>query len=155
MRNLNLYDLIVCDIDDTLIYGFWTQVMHYTWQWFKSPVLSALLMAIQDIFNLYKVNKKLKFMIDNSSVPILFLTVRAENPHTFNILNKIFPARAFELSALASDYGFIDKPDIVEYNLAEYPNILLIDDNKSIRDNTAELGVDTLDPIALREGLIG
>lgn len=152
MRNLNLYDLIVCDIDDTLIYGFWTDLMHHTWNWFRSPKLSAVLMALQDWFNLYTVNKKLKFMIDNSKTPIVFLTVRADNRHTFNILNKILaPDRGFELIALGSDYGFIEKPEYVYNQLKEYPDILLIDDSDIIRDNTVDLGVDVLDPRLLKE----
>lgn len=153
MRNLNLYDLIVCDIDDTLIYGFWTDVMRHTWDMFHSPRLSAVLMALQDWFNLYKVNEKLRYMINNSSTPIVFLTVRAESIHTFNILNKILkPDRAFELIALGTDYGFIEKPEFVWSQLADNPDILLIDDSDSIRDNTQDLGVDVLDPRLLLEG---
>ena len=97
MRNLNLYDLIVCDIDDTLIYGFWTDLMRHSWDMFHSPKLSSVLMALQDWFNLYRVNEKLRYMINNSKTPIVFLTVRAESKHTFNILNKILdPERGFE-----------------------------------------------------------
>lgn len=153
MRNLNLYDLIVCDIDDTIIYGFWTNLMHYTWTWFKSPKLSSILMCIQDWFNLYKVNEKLRYMINNSDTPIVFLTVRAENPHTFNIINKILDKdRGFELISLGSDYGFIDKPEYVYQNMKEYPNVLLIDDNELIRENTLVLGADVLNPKLLLEG---
>ena len=153
MRNLNLYDLIVCDIDDTLIYGFWTDLMRHTWDMFHSPKLSAILMALQDWFNLYKVNEKLRYMINNSSTPIVFLTVRAESVHTFNILNKILaPERPFELMALGTDYGFIEKPEFVWNQLEENPDILLIDDSDSIRDNTQDLGVDVLDPRLLLEG---
>lgn len=152
MRNFDLYDLIVCDIDDTIIYGFWTDVMRYTWKWFRSPKLSLVLMTLQDIFNLYKVNSKLKFMLDNSETPITFLTVRAENPHTFNMLNKILrPDRAFNLIALGSDYGFLEKPDYVYQQLKDYENILLIDDDEVIRENTSDLGVDVLNPLLLIE----
>ena len=56
MRNLNNYDLIVSDIDDTLIYGFWTNLMHHTWNVFRSNILSAILMQLQAKFKLYKVN---------------------------------------------------------------------------------------------------
>lgn len=153
MRNLNLYDLIVCDIDDTLIYGFWTDLMRHTWDMFHSPRLSAILMALQDWFNLYRVNEKLRYMINNSSTPIVFLTVRAESVHTFNILNKILaPERAFELMALGTDYGFIEKPEFVWQQLSDNPDILLIDDSDCIRANTEDLGVDVLDPRLLLEG---
>lgn len=153
MRNLNLYDLIVCDIDDTLIYGFWTDLMRHTWDMFHSPKLSAILMALQDWFNLYRVNEKLRYMINNSSTPIVFLTVRAESVHTFNILNKILaPERAFELKALGTDYGFIEKPEFVCQQLSDNPDILLIDDSDCIRANTEDLGVDVLDPRLLLEG---
>lgn len=153
MRNLNLYDLIVCDIDDTLIYGFWTDLMRHTWDMFHSPRLSAILMALQDWFNLYRVNEKLRYMINNSKTPIVFLTVRAESKHTFNILNKILdPERGFELMALGTDYGFIEKPEFVWQQLSDNPDILLIDDSDCIRANTEDLGVDVLDPRLLLEG---
>ena len=56
MRNLDEYDLIVSDIDDTLIYGWWTDLMHHTWNAVQSPLLSKILMFLQNKFHLYKVN---------------------------------------------------------------------------------------------------
>ena len=52
MRNLNNYDAVFCDIDDTLIYGFWTDLMSVTWRVFRSNRLSDILMDLQYIFKI-------------------------------------------------------------------------------------------------------
>lgn len=154
MRNLNNYDLIVSDIDDTLIYGPWTVLMHYTWNWFRSDILSACLMYLQQKFKLYKVNMKLYYMLKCCDAPIVFLTVRKRSIATANMLHDILGNTGFGLIELATDYGAEKKAEVIERYLERFPNILFIDDNKIIRDNVAGLEVDVLDPIAIREKLI-
>lgn len=153
MRNLDEYDLIVVDIDDTIIHGFWTDIMHYTWKWFRSDLLSSILMRIQNKFNLYKLNQKLVYMLKNTKTPIVVMTVRKENEATAEMIYKILD-KDFTLYELQTDYGYIMKPRIIEELLQVYPKVILFDDNKMIRDNVAGLEVDVVDPVAMREEFI-
>ena len=82
MRNLDEYDLIVSDIDDTLIYGWGTDLMHHSWNLFPSLLLSKILMFLQNKFHLYKVNQKLVHMLKNTGTPLVIMTVRAANDNT-------------------------------------------------------------------------
>lgn len=154
MRNLNNYDLIISDIDDTLIYGPWTNLMHHTWNWFRSDLLSACLMYLQQKFKLYKINMKLYHMLKVAECPIVFLTVRKSSSSTVKMLHDIMSKTSFGLIELATDLGPLQKAEVVERYLERFPNILFIDDNKRIRDNVAGLEVDVLDPVILREKLI-
>ena len=57
MRDLTaVYDRVYVDIDDTLIYGFWTDLMRHSWNIFRCNTLSELLMKLQFKFKLWKVN---------------------------------------------------------------------------------------------------
>lgn len=154
MRNLNSYDLIVSDIDNTLIYGPWTELMHHTWNWLRSDKLSTCLMYLQWRFKIYKVNMKLYHMLKVAEAPIVFLTVRKGSAATLNMLLDIMGHTGFGLIELATDLGVQQKAEVVERYLERFPNILFIDDNKAIRDNVSGLEVDTLDPVAMREKLV-
>lgn len=154
MRNLNSYDLIISDIDDTLIYGPWTDLMHHSWNIFRSNALSNILMRLQAKFKFYKINMKLYHMLKCTDSPIVFLTVRASNPGTLKMLYDIMGRTPFGLIELATDLGAQQKAEVVERYLDRFPNILFIDDNKAIRDNVAGLEVDVLDPVLMREKLI-
>ena len=75
MRNYNdKYKYIVCDIDDTLVYGFWTDLMRITWDIFRNNRLSDFLMEMQTKFNLYRYNPFLKYILDNFNGKIVILT---------------------------------------------------------------------------------
>lgn len=154
MRNLDNYDLIVSDIDDTLVYGFWTVLMHHTWNWFRNDTLSAILMWLQAKFKIYKVNAKLHYMLTTTTTPVVFLTVRKRSDATARMLYNIMNDKPFGLIELATDLGAEQKAEVIERYLERFPNILFIDDNKRIRDNVAGLEVDVLDPINLREKYI-
>lgn len=153
MRILDNYDLIISDIDDTIVYGFWTDLMHHTWNIFRSNILSNILMRLQAKFKLYKVNMKLLYMLKQAKCPIVFLTVRAQNPATVKMLYDIMGHTSFGLIELGTDMGVQQKAEVVERYLDRFPNILFIDDNNPIRSNVAGLEVDVLDPIPMRENL--
>lgn len=153
MRNLNNYDLIISDIDDTLIYGFWTDLMHHSWNIFRSNLLSSVLMNLQTKFKLYKINMKLFYLMKCTDTPIVFLTVRAQNNATVKMLYDIMGRTPFGLIELGTDLGVQQKAEVVEEYLERFPKVLFIDDNKAIRDNVAGLEVDTLDPVPMREDL--
>lgn len=153
MRNLNNYDLIISDIDDTLVYGFWTDLMHHSWNICRSPLLSSILMFLQTKFKFYKINMKLYYMFKCTDTPIVFLTVRAQSNSTVKMLYDIMGRTPFSLIELGTDLGVQQKAEVVENYLERFPNILFIDDNKAIRDNVAGLEVDVLDPVTMREDL--
>lgn len=154
MRDLNNYDLIISDIDDTLVYGFWTNIMHHTWGWFRSDLLSGILMFLQAKFKFYKVNMKLFYMLKLADTPVVFLTVRRQSDSTVKMLHDIMGHSSWSLIELGTDYGVQQKAEVVERYLERFPRILFIDDNKAIRDNVEGLEVDVLDPTLLRERLI-
>lgn len=159
MRSLDRYQLIFCDIDDTLIYGFWTDLMKYTWNIFRNNTLSNILMWLQYNFCLFKVNQKLRYMLVNTSTPIVFLTARKYVKETELMLSYILGNDTiFEVKHLATDNPAEDKyNEIVKYIHdylemdVELESMCLFDDNKSVRDLVATLDIDTFDPQAMIE----
>ena len=166
------YDVIFCDIDDTLIYGFWTDLMRITWNIFRSNTLSDLLMWLQYKFNLYRVNTKLVQFIKNQHSSntyisrVIFITVRKPSVSTRKMLQNIFRRyklpNYFTVHELASDNAALDKTaetlDILSHldEVEDKCNCCFIDDNKDVRKSIERnLEIDTFDPIAMREGLIG
>ena len=63
MRLFNDYKIIFCDIDDTLVHGFMTDLMKVTWDKLHSNTVADLLMEVQERFNLFKVNERLRFIL--------------------------------------------------------------------------------------------
>ena len=160
---LEHYDKIFVDIDDTLIYGWFTAFMHYEWMLLRNNFISELAMKIQNMFNLYKVNKKMMYMLRPipgkvSDSHIIFLTVRAKSKDTEEMVNRIMKQYHafcdFEVVALGSDNGHEDKARYIYENYGD-EKCLLIDDNKLNRDTAEKYGIDTFDPKLLREGFVG
>lgn len=158
MRNLDEYDIIFCDIDDTLVYGFWTELMKHTWNIFRSNKLSDILMTLQFHFRLYKVNQKLKFMLENTSTPIIFLTARKYNKDTEYMLADILQDTIFDVEHLATDDPAADKYNqVVSYIHSfldmgvELKKICVFDDNEDVRKLISTLEADVFDPIPMRE----
>ncbi len=158
VRNLTeVYDHVYIDIDDTLIYGFWTDLMSYTWNIFRCNALSELLMKLQFKFKLWKVNRKLLYMLRDQS-KVTYLTVRAPSKYTKLMLDFILMGnRNSELVELASDSGPVDKAEFMSEDVYTkgYKKVCLVDDSHLNR-NMAELyGFDTIDPTGMYEKLCG
>lgn len=161
MRNLDQYQLIFCDIDDTLVYGFWTDLMKHTWNIFRCNKLSDILMKLQYKYKLYAVNQKLKYMLDNTAVPIVFLTARKYVAETEDMLEEILaPDVIFEVRHLATDNPAEDKyNEIIKYihNYlemgVELEHLCLFDDNKDVRELISTLEIDCFDPVLMRESV--
>lgn len=160
---LEHYDKIFVDIDDTLIYGWFTVFMHYEWMLLRNNFISALAMKIQNMFNLYKVNRKLVYALKkpyglHSWNRVIFLTVRAKSEATNKMVNKIMTdckgLVLYDVVALGSDNGHEDKARYIYENYGD-EKCLLIDDNKLNRDTAEKYGIDTFDPKLLREEFIG
>lgn len=133
MLDVEKYNHIVFDIDDTLIYGRFVEFIDLTWRLFKSKRLAKLLMHIQQKYRLYKVNYRVAELIIKcmyrTDIRVTFLTARGESEDTRIMLGNIFsyPNFMFELVELGSDYPQYDKYEWIKNNGLD--DVLLIDDN--------------------------
>lgn len=159
MRNLNDYDVIFCDIDDTLIYGFWTNLMAVSWNVFRCNTLSNILMDLQYIYKIYKVNQKLRYMLVNSDTDVYFITARKFRPATEKMVNHILGNRDnVTFCHLATSNPDIDKFNKIAFLMANVPynKGCFFDDNKEARELVSILDeVDVFDPTVLFEDKIG
>lgn len=158
MRDFNRYKAIFVDIDGTLIYGFWIQLMHHTWNIFHSNALSHVLMILQNWFNLYTVNKKLQYKLQRCIGDVVFVTVRKACPATEKMLTKILGIPPTEVYELGTDNAANDKYDVVaRYAFSRSiprDKIIMIDDNFEVRKRFAESGIAVLDPTGMYDEVI-
>lgn len=159
VRNLTeIYDHIYVDIDDTLIYGFWTDLMKCTWNWFRNNTLSQILMYLQCQFCLYKVNHKLRYMLRDCT-KVTFLTVRAPSFYTRLMLVKILgiAGTIAGLVELGTDNGALEKAEYIAIDMYShnYKNVCLIDDSRDNRAMAINYGFDVIDPTGMYEKLCG
>lgn len=149
------YDKVFVDIDNSLVYGPMTTVMHYTWEWFHSNLIGSILMTLQQKLKLYKVNRKLVYTLKDLD-KVAFITVRAKHRATKELIKDIF-GREVELIELASDQGHVDKIesiyDFLQEEGNEYADVCLIDDNVLIQQYARMNDIDVFDPVVMREGL--
>lgn len=161
MRNLDMYDFVICDIDDTLIHGPWTNLMKLTWTLFKSRAIALVLMRLQDKLNLYKVNSKLAFGLATHDCNIVFLTVRTPDKSTYNVVDKIckrygIDYHRWELVSLNSGDGVTDKANWVADNILDKGySCIAFDDDPNIREGLRFMDVLTVDPKIYLEKQIG
>lgn len=159
MRNLNDYDVIFCDIDDTLIYGFWTRLMAITWKLFECNTLSNILMDLQYIYKIYKVNQKLRHMLVNSNTDVYFITARKFRPATEKMVNSILQNRKNVMFChLATSNPDVDKFNKITFLMSQVPYTkgCFFDDNKKVRELVSKLDeIDVFDPTVLFENKIG
>ena len=137
MVNIEDYNHLVVDIDDTLIYGRFVEFIDLCWRLFKSKTLAGLLMKIQQKFRLYKVNHRVAELIVKSvyrsDIKVTFLTARGKSKYTKKMIGDIFSfdPDIFELVELGSDHPNYDKYDWIDENGLD--DVLLIDDNLKTR----------------------
>ena len=143
--NEDLYyynDVLVCDIDDTLISGKFVAFMDLTWRIFKSPVLAKLLAKIQAKFKLYRVNHKVAeltclFLIHGKRV--YFLTARGFDISTVDMIHDIIPTDGFvNIAQLGSRCPSQDKFEWMQGRFNK-ENVLFLDDNLKTRLKCMEL----------------
>lgn len=157
MRNFQKYRVLFVDIDSTIIYGFWTQVMHYSWEWFHNDVLSDILMRLQTTFKLYKINKKLQFILQHFGGPIVFITVRKPNKATPVLLSQVLGFNV-DVYALATDNAAEEKLNTALTYMEEH-NIPLdmacmIDDNFEVRALFDWYGLDVVNPLGMFDEVV-
>lgn len=159
MNSEDLYwynDVLICDIDDTLIYGKFVALMDLTWKIFKSPNLAKLLARMQTNFKLYKVHHKVaelvvQFMINGKRV--YFLTARGFDNSTVDMISDIIPTSGFlNVVQLASRDPSRDKFEWIQGKF-DKEKILFIDDNLRTRLKCIELhNVEAYHPEDLKYG---
>lgn len=158
MRNLaEQYDHIYVDIDDTLIYGFWTDLMKHSWNIFRNDTLSQMAMYLQAKFGLYKLNHKLVRMLGDCT-KVTFLTVRAPSFYTRLMLVRALQTKGViaDLVELGTDNGAFEKAEFMAKEMHEkgYSRICLIDDSQANRDMAMMYGFDVYNPVGMYERLV-
>lgn len=153
MRRIGDYNIVFSDIDNTLVYGWMTDLMEITWKLFHSDLISDILMYLQARFKLYKVNEMVRYQLLRAR-NVVFLTARKECKATHKLIEDIM-GREFKIESLRTD----NSPEDKTKSIREFGNglFLFFEDNKETRWKVMkELpNVLALDPVPMREVLIG
>ena len=153
MRTVKDYDIVFSDIDNTLVYGWMTDLMEITWKLFHSDLIADTLMYLQAKFKLYKVNEMVRYQLLRAR-NIVFLTARKECKATHKLIEDVM-GREFKVQSLRTDNSPEDKTKFIK----EFGDglFLFFEDNKATRWKVMkELpNVLALDPVPMREVLIG
>ena len=153
MRTVKDYDIVFSDIDDTLVYGWMTNLMEITWKLFHSDLIADTLMYLQAKFKLYKVNEMVRYQLMQSKT-VIFITARKECKATHKLIEDIM-GKEFKVQSLRTDNSPEDKTKFIK----EFGDglFLFFEDNKATRWKVMkELpNVLALDPVPMREVLIG
>ena len=154
MRTVKDYDIVFSDIDNTLVYGWMTDLMEITWKLFHSDLIADALMYLQAKFKLYKVNEMVRYQLMQSKT-VIFITARKECRATHKLIKDIMKDNYFFIRSLRTDNSPEDKTKFI----GKFGNglFLFFEDNKDTRWKVMkELpNVLALDPVPMREVLIG
>ena len=153
MRTVKDYDIVFSDIDNTLVYGWMTDLMEITWKLFHSDLIADTLMYLQSKFGLYKVNEMVRYQLIQAR-NVIFVTARKECKATHKLVEDIM-GKEFKIESLRTDNSPEDKTKFIK----EFGDglFLFFEDNKETRWKVMkELpNVLSLDPVPMREVLIG
>ena len=153
MRTVKEYNIVFSDIDNTLVYGWMTDLMEITWKLFHSDLIADTLMYLQAKFRLYKVNEMVHYQLMQAR-DVIFVTARKEFKATHKLIEDIM-GKEFKIESLRTDNSPEDKTKFIK----EFGNdlFLFFEDNKATRWRVMkELpNVLALDPVPMREVLIG
>ena len=153
MRRIGDYNIVFSDIDNTLVYGWMTDLMEITWKLFHSDLISDILMYLQAKFKLYKVNEMVRYQLIQAR-NVIFVTARKECKATHKLIEDIM-GKEFKVQSLRTNNSPEDKTKFIK----EFGDglFLFFEDNKATRWRVMkELpNVLALDPVPMREVLIG
>ena len=153
MRVIKDDDIVFSDIDNTLVYGWMTDLMEITWKLFHSDLVADTLMYLQAKFKLYKVNEMVRYQLMQAK-NVVFITARKECKATHKLIEDIM-GKEFKVQSLRTDNSPEDKTKFIK----EFGDglFLFFEDNKATRWKVMkELpNVLALDPVPMREVLIG
>lgn len=150
MRDLSEFDTIYTDLDNTLIYGFMTDLMDITWKLFKSQPIATILATIQAKFRLYKVNKKLLYAIKTSERPVVVMTARKPMSATKELFEQLNISDSV-LVEMASMMPYIDKIDYILDDIECEDKVILFDDNMLTRIEAMSNDILAVDPTSMFE----
>lgn len=155
MRLFNEYDYVFCDIDDTLIYGPWTDFMRHSWDIIPSTLLSKIAMWLQATFCLYNINFPLLYRLENTCAQVIFLTARIPSSSTDRMIEDIMSNR-YKVVALSCGNPAYTKPEYIYKNfVSKGKKCLLIDDEPQTREIASELDIDVLNARLFLEKKVG
>lgn len=151
------YDIIYTDLDNTLIYGFMTDLMDVTWKIFKSQKLAVILMYIQAIFKLYKTNDKLIYQIKKSGLPVVIMTARKASPATHLLVQDLdFEDQGICLWEMESYFPASDKiRAILDTAIDEGKRPILFEDNEKTLEEAVNCDIDCINATAYYEKKVG
>ena len=154
MRTVKDYDIVFSDIDNTLVYGWMTDLMEITWKLFHSDLIADTLMYLQAKFRLYKVNEMVRYQLMQSR-NVIFVTARKECRATHKLIEDIM-GKEIKAQSLRTDNSPEDKTKFIK-EFGRNGLFLFFEDNKATRWKVMkELpNVLALDPVPTREVLIG
>ena len=148
MRTVKDYDIVFSDIDNTLVYGWMTDLMEITWKLFHSDLIADTLMYFQAKFKLYKVNEMVRYQLMQAR-NVIFITARKECKATHKLIEDI-TGKEFKIESLRTDNSPEDKTKFIK----EFGDglFLFFEDNKDTRWKVMkELpNVLALDPVPMR-----
>ena len=153
MRTVKDYDIVFSDIDNTLVYGWMTDLMEITWKLFHSDLIADTLMYLQAKFKLYKVNEMVRYQLIQAR-NVIFVTARKECKATYKLIEDIM-GKEFKVQSLRTDNSPEDKTKFIK--AFGNGSFLFFEDSKATRWRVMkELpNVLALDPVPMREVLIG
>ncbi len=151
------YDIIYTDLDNTLIYGFMTDLMDVTWNMFKSQFIAEILMYIQALFRLYKTNDKLIYQIKKSGLPVVIMTARKGSPATHLLVDQLdFADQGVCLVEMATSYPAMEKINaIIETAIEEGKRPILFEDNVKTLEEAVFCDIDVINATSYYEKKVG
>ena len=159
MRNLLDYDIIYFDLDKTLIYGWFCDLMDVVWHKTKNQKLIKFLMNVQAKFKLYEVNDKLVFMLKRAigKKAMICITARQYSLSNYQIIEDIL-GKSIHIVTLGTDnpandkFNFIYRYSCVNSKLLKS---VLFEDNKDVIAETMKLDfLDVFDATTMYEKAI-
>ena len=112
MRTVKDHDIVFSDIDNTLVYGWMTDLMEITWKLFHSDLIADTLMYLQAKFKLYKVNEMVRYQLMQSR-NVIFVTARKECNATHKLIEDIM-GKEFKVQSLRTDNSPEDKTKFIK-----------------------------------------
>lgn len=154
MRTVKDYDIVFSDIDNTLVYGWMTDLMEITWKLFHSDLIADTLMYLQAKFKLYKVNEMVRYQLMQAK-NVVFVTARKECRATHKLIKDIMKDNYRFIQSLRTDNSPEDKTEFIRR--FGYGLFLFFEDSKATRWRVMKglPNVLALDPVPMREVLIG
>lgn len=154
MRRIEDYDVVFSDIDNTLVYGWMTDLMEITWRLFHSDLIADTLMYLQAKFKLYKVNEMVRYQLLQTE-NVVFVTARKECRATYKLIKDIMKDNYRFVRSLRTDNSPEEKTRFIkEFGEGLF---LFFEDSKATRWKVMKelSNVLALDPVPMREVLIG